>query len=323
MNWRVSTIIPLCNGEKYIQQAIESVIAQTLKPLELIIVNDGSTDNSVALIETLVAPFPIKLIHQANAGQSAARNHAARIAAGELLAFLDQDDFWYPNHLERLVAPFQSKPRLGWAYSDVDEIDQKGRLVTLNLLTTLPTKHPKRSLIDLLGEDMFILPSASVVLKSAFAQIKGFDEQLSGSEDDDLFLRLFQASYTHEFCPEALSQWRVRYDSASYTQQSAASNDRYARKLLETFHDEPLLARYYRRDCIAPRFYNLALEQYKKFLILGQWEDCLKELENLKYYNQMFAQNLSNLIRHNLKHWFMAYPSTYLRIARVYSFFLG
>lgn len=320
MNFRISIIIPLYNGEKYIRQTVESVISQTLKPFELIVVNDGSTDNSPKIIEAMVANFPIKLIHQENAGQSAARNHGARLAEGDMLAFLDQDDIWYPNHLERLVAPFRENSRLGWTYSDVDEIDREGRLMTLGLLSTLPTKHPKRSLIDLLGEDMFILPSASVILKSAFDKVNGFDEQLSGSEDDDLFLRLFQAGYAHEFCPEALSQWRVRYDSASYTEQSAASNDRYARKLLETFRDEPLLARYYRRDCIAPRFYNLALEQYKKFLMLGRWNDCLKELEHIKYYNQMFDNNLSTLIRRNLKHRFMAYPKVYWSLARFYYF---
>ena len=320
MNFQISVIIPLYNGEKYIQHAIESIISQTLRPLELIIVNDGSTDNSLAIIETITTPFPIKLVNQTNAGQSAARNHGARLAEGEILAFLDQDDFWYPNHLERLIVPFHNNIKLGWTYSDVDEIDRVGNLVTLNLLSTLPTTHPKRSIIQLLCEDMFILPSASLVLKNAFDNVNGFDEQLSGSEDDDLFLRLFQASYAHEYLPEALSQWRVRYDSASYTERSAASNDCYARKLIAAFPDEPLLARYYRRDCIAPRFYYASLEQYNKFLMLGMWNICSQELERIKYYDQMLNKNLFAVIRSKLKYFFMAHPRVYQQLAKVYYF---
>lgn len=323
MDFRISAIIPLYNGKKYIRRAVEGVISQTLLPIELIVVNDGSTDNSPSIIETLEAPFPIKLVHQENAGQSAARNHAARLAEGSILAFLDQDDFWYPNHLERLVAPFHGNLRLGWTYSEVDEIDKEGRLITLCLLSTLPTKHPKRSLIDLLGEDMLILPSASVVLKSAFETVNGFDEQLSGGEDDDLFMRLFLAGYAHAFLPEALSQWRVRYDSATHSERTAISKDRYAQKLLENFPDEPLLARYYRRDCIAPRFYHLALEQYKKFLKLGRWEECLKQLKRLKYYHQMLGKSLPSLLKDHLKHVFMAHPRVYWNLARFYYFLFG
>jgi glycosyltransferase involved in cell wall biosynthesis len=321
MNLQISVIIPLYNGAAYIQHAIEGVVSQTLSPLELIVVNDGSNDQGQALVEKIQAHFPIRVVHQENAGQSAARNHGTRLAEGEILAFLDQDDFWYPNHLERLVAPFYHNPRLGWTYSDVDEIDRYGKMVTLNLLSTLPVQHPKRSLIQLLSEDMMILPSASVVLKRAFDHVGGFDESLSGSEDDDLFLRLFQAGYAHEFFPEALGQWRVRHDSASYTAQSSSSNHHYARKLIEAFPDEPLLIRYYLRDCIAPRFHAAAVAEYKKFLMLGQWDNCLRELEHIRYYSRMLAKRPLIAFVHQFKYALMGYPKLYWKLARWYYFF--
>ena len=321
MHLNISTIIPLYNGELYIQQTIESVMSQTLLPMELIIVNDGSTDNAMALIENMQASFPIRLVHQENAGQSSARNHGARLAKGDILAFLDQDDIWYPDHLECLAPPFHTNGRLGWVYSDVDEIDRNGQMVTLNLLSTLPIKHPKQSLIQLLCEDMLILPSTCLISKGAFDSINGFDETLSGSEDDDLFLRLFRAGYAHEFFPKALSQQRVRHDSATFTTRSFASNHQYAQKLINAFPDEPQMIRYYRRDCIAPRFYAASLLEYKKFLILGKWENCLRELDYIIYYNQMLNKSLLTSTKRRLKHKLMGYPQLYRRLARLYYFF--
>lgn len=321
MNARITVIIPLYNGAEFIRHAIDGVKAQTLPPLELIVVNDGSRDDGPAVVASIQAPFPIHLVHQENAGQSAARNHAARLAQGDFLAFLDQDDFWYPDHLARLVEPFAHNPRLGWTYSDVDEIDRQGGLVTLNLLATLPVQHPKRSLIQLLSEDMMILPSASMVRKRVFDDIGGFDEALSGSEDDDLFLRLFRAGYAHHYFPEALGQWRIRHDSASYTARSAASNHHYARKLIEAFPDEPALARYYRRDCIAPRFYGASVVEYKKYAHLGQWENCLRELAFIRDYNRMLAKPTWIAWIRELKFALMSRPRRYTRVARWLRFF--
>jgi len=316
----ISVIIPLYNGEKYIQQAIDSVISQTWLPLEIIIVNDGSTDQSVAIVEGIKSALDLKLVHQINAGQSAARNHGARLAKGELLAFLDQDDIWYSHHLQRLVTAFQGESRIGWSYSDLDEIDRDGYLITKNYLATLGIVHPKRSLIEFLGQDLFILPSTSLVRKSAFAKLGGFDERLSGCEDDDLFLRLFRAGYDCVFFPEALSQWRIRHDSASYTDRMTRSREIYAKKLMETFPDEPLLARYYGRDCIAPRFYQLALAQYQKFLILEQWETCLNYLQRLRYYDQLLYRSFPGLVKRRLRHALMSYPKFYKKLIQLDSF---
>ncbi len=318
----ISAIIPLYNGESYIQQAISSVINQTLPPTELIIVNDGSTDQSVALIEKIKSPIPIHLVHQKNAGQSAARNHGARLAKGNIFAFLDQDDCWYPNHLQRLAMPFQSNPRVGWAYSDVDEIDRESRLITQSYLQTHGISHPKRSLIAFIGQDLFILPSTCLVAKTAFEQVGGFDEQLSGCEDDDLFLRLFLAGYEAAWIPESLSQWRIRHDSASSSERMFISRGIFAQKLIAMFPDEPLLARYYCRDCIAPRFYNLALREYQKFLILRQWSYCLKNLERMQFYHPLLRQSLLGLIKRRLRHILMRYPQFYSQLHQVLDFVL-
>ena len=102
----VTAILPVFNGRTFLREAVQSVMNQTLPPVELIVIDDGSTDGSREVVEAITdAPFPIRVLQQANRGQSAARNLAASQAQGEYLAFLDQDDRWYPRHLELLVAP--------------------------------------------------------------------------------------------------------------------------------------------------------------------------------------------------------------------------
>jgi glycosyltransferase involved in cell wall biosynthesis len=169
---RVTAILPVFNGRRFLREAVRSVLAQSLPPCELIVVDDGSTDDSLAALEGLPpAPFPIRVLRQTNAGQSAARNLAARHAEGEYLASLDQDDHWYPQHLERLVAPLEADAAVGWSYCDFDEMDFDGNLVTRAFLRAQGLRHPKRSIFECVAADLMALPSASVIRRAAFEQV--------------------------------------------------------------------------------------------------------------------------------------------------------
>src|SRR6185436_2021170 len=130
----VSAILPVYNGLRYLRESIGSIVAQTLQPLELFVIDDGSTDGSREFLATLQTPFPLYVLHQRQERQSAARNLAAAQAKGKYLAFLDHDDIWYPRHLEKLVAPLEADDWMGWSYSDLDEIDANGELVCHNAL---------------------------------------------------------------------------------------------------------------------------------------------------------------------------------------------
>lgn len=143
MSATVSVIILVYNGGSKLRAALDSVREQTLLPQELIAVDDGSTDDSRQVLDEFTAPFPVRVIEQSNRGQSAARNLAARHATGELLAFLDQDDEWRPRHLEVLAAPFARHPDLGWCYSDFDEIDGEGYVVTQSFLREFGVRNRK------------------------------------------------------------------------------------------------------------------------------------------------------------------------------------
>jgi glycosyltransferase involved in cell wall biosynthesis len=261
---RIATVIPLYNGAPYIVEALNSVLAQTLPPAEIIVVDDGSTDDGPAIVRRMAASHPITLLHKANGGQSSARNFGIAHCTCDLIALLDQDDIWYPNHLQELAKPFlrPRQPELGWVYSNLDEIDAEGRVVVRGCLRLSSAEHPKRDLFGCLRTDMFVLPSASLISRKAFAAVGGFDEALSGYEDDDLFLRLFRAGYDNRYIDRPLGQWRIYGTSASFSARMAVSRMTFMRKLLATCPDDPARERYIARDFIAPRFFPWLIAEY-------------------------------------------------------------
>lgn len=104
----VSIIMPAYNAQEFIDEAIESVILQTYNNWELIIINDGSTDNTQQIANRYVAQDArVKLINQANQGETASRNNGIKAATGEYIAFLDSDDFYFPNYLKKMIAAFE------------------------------------------------------------------------------------------------------------------------------------------------------------------------------------------------------------------------
>ncbi len=305
----ISAVIPLYNGARTIEQALRSIFCQSLPAAEIIVVDDGSTDDGAAVVERLAREHPVKLFRKKNGGQSSARNFGIARAGGDFIALLDQDDVRYPNHLERLAQPFV-EPRvreLGWVYSNLDEIDEDGRRVADLALSGLPTQHPKRDVFACLREDMFVLPSASLIARRAFDAVGGFDEALSGYEDDDLFLRLYRAGYGNEYVNEALSQWRIYPTSASYSPRMARSRATYASKLLATYPDDPRRARYYARNMIAPRFFPQMVVEYLKALRSGDRRIMREAAEHLR----ILAPHLR--LRRSLALWVLLSPVMKIR----------
>src|SRR4051812_28964217 len=268
----ISAVIPLFNGRRFTRQALDSIVAQTRSPYEVIVVDDGSADDGAAVVEefarTCPVTCPVTLLRKPNADQSSARNFGVAHAKGDLIALLDQDDLWYPQHLEKLSRPFNARQPipLGWTYSDLDEIDEAGALVARGVLHKTASQHPKRELLDCLRQDLFILPSASLIARDAFNAVGGFDERLAGYEDDDLFVRLFSAGYQNLYIDQPLSQWRVYSSSTSFSPRMNRSRMIFARKLIERYPDDVLRNIYYARDLIVPRFLHQVSETMRRAL---------------------------------------------------------
>ena len=286
----IAVVVPLYNGSRYVEQALTSVLKQSLPATEIIVVNDGSTDGGagVALIERMAKTNPLTLLHKPNGGQSSARNLGVRESGSDLIAFLDQDDLWYENHLEELIKPFRkaSSPPVGWVYSNLDEIDENGFMICRSFLSTLRAPHPKQNIFDCICQDMYILPSASLISRRAFLAVGGFDEQLCGYEDDDLFMRMFRNGYDSVYLERPLSQWRIYPWSTSYTSRMALSRNVYARKLVAMFPDDVERARYYIRDLIVPRFFDSAMREYERAVLRGDPDAVAAAWDEVFYFTR-------------------------------------
>lgn len=285
----IAAIIPLYNGGRYIETSLRSVMAQTLPPDEVIVVDDGSTDSGPAIVRDLIVrEFPnVQLLHKENGGQSSARNFGVRSSKAELIALLDQDDAWYPQHLEVLVKPFITPPigpQLGWVYSNLDEANGHGQLIRRKFLSMLPAPHPKTDLMPCLNGDMFILPSAALISRDAFEMVGGFDEQLSGYEDDDLFLRMFRMGFQNVFIDESLSKWCIHHESSSYSSRMRKSRVLYSRKLLHDYPDDIKRNQHYTKHLIAPRFYRHAYAEFRDALVSGEPERIAETKAELQFW---------------------------------------
>ena len=114
----VSVIIPAYNAQKYIREALDSVLAQTYSSFEIIVVEDSSTDDTAKIIKSYIDPR-VKFVHQEKKGQTAARDEGMRRASGKYLAFLDADDVYLPQKLERQVGYMEAHPECGLCYCDL------------------------------------------------------------------------------------------------------------------------------------------------------------------------------------------------------------
>jgi glycosyltransferase involved in cell wall biosynthesis len=179
----VSVIIPTYNRGHCLARAIDSVLAQSFSGYELIVVDDGSTDDTAELLQSF--GDRLRSIHQENRGVSAARNTGIRFARGEFIALLDSDDCWLPAKLERQVDFFKAHPQALACQTEEIWI-RNGQRVN--------PKQRHRKFSGLIFEKCLPLclvsPSAVMIRKSLFDQIGLFDESLPACEDYDLWLRI-------------------------------------------------------------------------------------------------------------------------------------
>ncbi|MEK7564207.1 MAG: glycosyltransferase [Patescibacteria group bacterium] len=195
---KIDVVIPVYNGEKFILQALNSVAHQTLPPNKIIVVDDGSTDNtySVVLEYAKTCSLEIKIIKQENGGLSSARNTGIKESMGEFIAFLDADDIWDKNKLEEQMNVCQTTEfeNLALVYCDYDVIDINGNTQYRNYKAPLDKKRMRGMVFEKLLERNQITSSGSGVLikRNVFDVVGFFDENLKYAEDFDMWLRIAQ-----------------------------------------------------------------------------------------------------------------------------------
>jgi glycosyltransferase involved in cell wall biosynthesis len=196
-----SVIIPLYNKEREIEATIRSVLAQTLQPLEIVVVNDGSKDRSAEIVRSIDSPL-IRLIDQPNAGECAARNRAIREARGEYVALIDADDQWEEGFLEEIDALIHEYPDCGLYCTSFQVVSNEG-------LFRAPCLEKRGVVEDFFGESAhryIAIPSASAMPRRIFDEIGGFPEGMKIAGDLYMWIKLARR-YRVCFSPKPL----VRY----------------------------------------------------------------------------------------------------------------
>lgn len=187
----VSIVMPAYNVAWCVARAIDSVLAQSLREFELIVVNDGSTDDTRQVLQRY--GDTIKVIYQDNAGMSAARNAGIRAARGEYVAFLDADDWWLPDKLARQLELMRARPELGFCSTAARVENPDGEFLNDWQCPPLDTVNVLETLFS---ENAAIAGGCSAVMarKALFERVGLFDEGLRGFEDPDLWIRLAAVS---------------------------------------------------------------------------------------------------------------------------------
>ena len=206
----VSVIIPAYNAEPFVAMTVKSALQQTYPDLEVIVVDDGSTDRTVACLEEF--GDRIRVHRQANAGVAEARNAGVRISSGSWIAFLDADDLWLPNKLEQQLAS-TAAPLL---YTNRFNIGARGELPVVQ--SDVTPMYEGDVFLPLLLEGNFITNSSVVIRRDVFAAAGGFAQGVSPAEDWDLWLRVAER-HPVAFCPEPLVRYRFHPDGASRNHQ--------------------------------------------------------------------------------------------------------
>lgn len=206
----VSVVIPTRNRAEYLREAIQSVMLQTLRPLELVVVDDGSTDGTRDLV-TGLRDTRIRYFYQKHAGVSAALNRGWSVAEGAWIARLDSDDRWHSGFLEAIVPLLQANPNAALGYARAQWMDISGN-PRAQLLGTRE-KFPGQTLKSILYGD-FIAPMAVVIRRACLERVGGYDESLLANEDWDLWIRLAELG-PFVYVDRVLADYRVHSQNLS------------------------------------------------------------------------------------------------------------
>ena len=268
----VSVVMPAYNVAWCIGRAVASVLAQDFRACELIVVNDGSTDGTRALLEGYGAA--ITVINQENRGMSAARNAGIRRARGMYVAFLDADDWWLAGKLSRQVELMHGRPEIGFSSTTVRVEDDDGRLLNLWRCPNGSTEI----LATLFAQNAAIAGGCSAVMarRDLLDRVGLFDESLRGFEDPDLWMRLAAVS-GYACIDETLAVILRREQSVSRNLDSmrvaALRSMRKNRALLP-----PGLRGRFWRSCLAGVYTDYAKPAYRAGRLGLAYADTLRAL---------------------------------------------
>lgn len=203
----ITVIIPSYNRANFIEETLQSVLNQTFKDYEVIIVDDGSADNTLEVLREYEANPKVCIYSQENKGCPAALNFGIKMAKGKYICWLSSDDLWYTDKLEKQIELFLKNDHLGMIYTDVDIIDENGSIIQ---------KHYKAAGIDmpLPARIRFINGCSTMIKRECFEVVGMFDESLKHCHDSDMWFRIGER-YRMLRIPSPLVKYRIGNESLS------------------------------------------------------------------------------------------------------------
>ncbi len=197
----VSCIVPVYNGERFLAEALDSILAQSYEPLEILVVDDGSTDGT----PDVVAGYGerVRYVAQGNAGPAAARNRGLEASKGELLAFLDADDLWVTEKLALQVRTLRERPELDFCVGHILNFWMPERQAEAEE----HADHPYHQLRPGFS------PCTLLARRVVFERVGGFSTELRTASDNDWFLRVMDLRVPHALLPDMLARRRLHPDN--------------------------------------------------------------------------------------------------------------
>ncbi len=276
---KVSVIIPAYNGDRYLAAAIDSILAQTYRDLEIIVVDDGSTDNTPQVAQQYgTAVHAVQYVSQANQGVAASRNLGMAKARGDYIAFLDQDDVFLPHKLSSQVGMLEQDDNLGIVNSGWQITDQQGHIKA--------AVQPWQQIPDLTAANLIIWKpvflGAMLFRRSWLERVSGFDTSLEQTPDVDLVMRLAMLD-----CPAAwLEQTTVQYRQH---EANASKNT-----LLQAQELNQITSRFFAQSSLTPAIKALEAKSRYQSLVWSAWRlqqtGYLDEMSHYLYESQFYSQ---------------------------------
>ncbi len=225
VNGLVSVITATYNMAGYIGETLDAILAQDYPNIESIIIDDGSTDNTMDVLAPYLKDDRVRVVQQANAGQTVAKNRGIAEANGEFIAFCDADDTWRKDKLSLQIPEFDD-PEVGVVFSDIICMDGAGKIIDIPPMARVGGRITAPLLID-----NYVPFPTSVARADVLAEVNGFDESLTMSIDYDLWLRI-SVNYLFAYVKEPLANYRIWEGQMSNKRQERLDN---FFKLLERF----------------------------------------------------------------------------------------
>jgi glycosyltransferase involved in cell wall biosynthesis len=282
---RVSIIIPTHNRSQLLRAAIDSVLAQTYPAIEIIVVDDGSTDDTASVMAQYAGQ--VTYIRQDNAGVAAARNTGFRASSGEYINFLDDDDTFMPTKIGRQVKVLEAHPEVGLVHCRHQHVDEAG--VPLDAGWSVPEGHVLKELVC----GCFLVVHAPLIRRQCLEQVGLFDETLPWTADWDLWLRIALAGYPFAHIQEPLCMYRIQRGSM---QGNVVKQEQAVFALLEKVFANPQLP----ADVVAMRAqaYQAAhLWIGCRYYAVGQWENGQRNLAEALTLNPELIRQPEQILR--------------------------